>query len=115
MIDFVSLTAAAGTGANWTQFLTSGLLIVALLAAMYFLMIRPQRKREKEEAQMRSGLGVGDEITTAGGIVGRILSISDETVVIGTSGDCTKLRILKSSIARVDKKLGETQTEETKK
>ena len=91
---------------NWQTLLSFGFIIV-LVVAFYFLMIRPQRKREKQETEMRSSLSVGDEVTTTGGIVGRILSVSDDTVVIGTSGDCTKLRIVKGSIARIDKKIGE--------
>lgn len=108
-------TTGPSGGSQVTTYLLYGGMIIVLIAGFYFMMIRPQKKREKEESQMRSSLGVGDEITTTGGIVGRILSVADETVVIGTSGDCTKLRILKTSIARVDKKLGEAQVEETKK
>ena len=57
---------------------------------------------EKETNEMRNGLTVGDEITTIGGIIGKIISIKDETVVIETSNDKTKIRILKSAIKCVD-------------
>jgi preprotein translocase subunit YajC len=53
---------------------------------------------------MRNNLQVGDEITTIGGIIGKIVSIKDETCVIETSRDCTKIRILKSAVSRVDVK-----------
>ncbi len=113
---FYALTAAqAGGTPNFLSLLPSIGIILVLVVAGYFLLIRPQRKREKEETEMRSSLSVGDEITTTGGIVGRILSVSDDTVVIGTSGDCTKLRIVKGSIARVDKKIGEPANTEEKK
>ena len=107
----------AGGTASFLSMLPSIGIILVLVVAFYFLLIRPQRKREKQETEMRSSLTVGDEITTTGGIVGRILSVSDDTVVIGTSGDCTKLRIVKGSIARVDKKVGEpaAETDEKKK
>lgn len=105
----------AAQGNSFLQLLPTLGLIVALLLAFYFMLIRPQKKREKEESAMRNSLTVGDEITTTGGIVGRILSVSDDTVVIGTSGDCTKLRIVKSSIARIDKKIGEPENTEEKK
>ena len=115
-----SVLTAAGNGTttnSWLQMLPSIGIILVLVVAFYFMLIRPQRKREKQETEMRSNLSVGDEVTTTGGIVGRILSVSDDTVVIGTSGDCTKLRIVKGSIARVDRKIGELETpvEEKKK
>ena len=78
------------------------LLIVVMFVALYFFMIRPQKKQEKETANMRNSLMVGDEITTIGGIIGKIVSIKDETVVIETSRDCTKIRILKSAVRCVD-------------
>ena len=75
-----------------------------LLIVMYFVMIRPQKKQEKEQNNMRNNLAVGDEITTIGGIIGRVVSIKEETCVIETSHERTKIRILKSAISRVDVK-----------
>ena len=83
--------------------LTLGML-AAVVVAFYFFGIRPQKKQEKETAAMRNSLQVGDEITTIGGIIGKVVSIKDETCVIETSRDCTKIRILKSAISRVDVK-----------
>ncbi len=100
-------TQAAGTG--WTTVAMQVGMILLVVVAFYFLLIRPQKKQEKAVNEMRNSLSVGDEITTTGGIVGRILSMTDDTVLIGTSGDCTKIRILKSAIARVDKKTGEAE------
>ena len=80
------------------------LMLVVLLAVFYFIVIRPQKKQEKTQNDMRNGLKVGDEITTIGGIIGKIVSIKDETCVIETSRDCTKIRILKSAVSRVDVK-----------
>ncbi len=76
--------------------------MVLLIGAMYFFMIRPQKKQEKETAKMRDNLVVGDEITTIGGIIGKIVSIKEETCVIETGRERTTMRILKSSVARVD-------------
>ncbi len=73
-----------------------------LIGAMYFFMIRPQKKQEKETAKMRDSLVVGDEITTIGGIIGKIVSIKEETCIIETGRERTTMRILKSSVARVD-------------
>lgn len=79
-------------------------MLVVMLVVFYFLMYRPQKKQEKETANMRNSLAVGDEITTIGGIIGKIISIKDETVLIETSGDRTKIRLLKSAVRCVDVK-----------
>ena len=70
----------------------------------YFLVLRPQKKKEKEEAQMRDNIEIGDEITTIGGIIGKIVSIKDETFVLETTKDKTKIRFLKGAIRSVDVK-----------
>ena len=80
------------------------LMLVGLLVVMYFVMIRPQKKQEKEQNDMRNNLAVGDEITTIGGIIGKIVSSKEETCVIETSHERTKIRILKSAVSRVDVK-----------
>ncbi len=80
------------------------LMLVGLLVVMYFVMIRPQKKQEKEQNDMRNNLAVGDEITTIGGIIGKIVSIKEETCVIETSHERSKIRILKSAVSRVDVK-----------
>lgn len=85
------------------MWVTFGLMAV-LLVVFYFFGIRPQKKQEKEAAQMRNNLQVGDEITTIGGIIGKVVSIKEETCVIETSRDGTKIRILKSAVSRVDVK-----------
>lgn len=90
--------ASGSTGGGWTMII----MMVALIAAMYFFMIRPQRKQEKETNEMRNNLQVGDEITTIGGIIGKIVSIKDETCMIETGRDRTKIRILKSAVRNVD-------------
>ena len=94
-----SATAAVNPAVSTTSTL---IMLVAMIAIFYFFMYRPQKKQEKETNEMRNGLTVGDEITTIGGIIGKIISIKDETVVIETSGERTKIRILKSAIKCVD-------------
>ena len=84
--------------------LTMILMLVGLLAVMYFVMIRPQKKQEKEQNDMRNNLAVGDEITTIGGIIGKIVSIKEETLMIETGHDRTKIRILKTAVRQVDVK-----------
>lgn len=83
------------------------LMIIPLIAIMYFMVWRPSKKQEKEAANMRNNLAVGDEITTIGGIIGRVVSIKDETCVIETTHERTKIRILKTAISRVDVKAEE--------
>ena len=79
-------------------------MVVVFGVFFYFFMIRPQKKQEKEVNDMRNNLSVGDEITTIGGIIGKVISIRDETVVIETSHDRTKIRLLRSAISKVDVK-----------
>ena len=85
------------------------IMLVIMLVAMYFLTIRPQKKAEKEANAMRNNLEIGDEITTIGGIIGRVVSIKDETCVIETSKNGTKIRILKTAIRSVDVKAEDAQ------
>jgi len=88
------------------------IMMAVLFAAMYFFMIRPQKKQEKEQTAMRNNLAVDDEITTIGGIIGKVVSIKDETCVIETTHDRTKIRILKSAVSRVDVKADAPDEEE---
>lgn len=77
-----------------------GMGIVGLIAvyalifgAMYFIMIRPNRKKQKEEQKMRENLQVGDEIVTIGGIYGRVISLKEDTMVIESKADRSKMTI----------------------
>ena len=78
------------------------IIIAVMFVALYFFMIRPQKKQEKQVKDMRDSLQVGDEITTIGGLIGKIVSIKDETLVMETSRDGTKIRILRSAVRCVD-------------
>jgi len=84
-------------------------IIIVMFVALYFFMIRPQKKQEKQIKDMRDSLQVGDEITTIGGIIGKIVSIKDETLVLETSRDGTKIRILRSAVRCVDVPAEEAQ------
>ena len=95
---FFLLEDATTTTSPWV---TIGIFGIAILA-MWFFMIRPQKKQEKEAAQMRDNLRVGDEVTTIGGIVGKIVSVREETVVIETTKDKTHIRFLRAAIRSVD-------------
>ena len=95
------LDRSASSGSGFGSY-TMIIMMVVLVAVMYFFMIRPSRKQEKETNAMRAGLQVGDEITTIGGIIGKIVSIKGETVTIETSKDRTKIRILRTAVKTVD-------------
>ncbi len=85
------------------------ILIVLMFVALYFFMIRPQKKQEREVNNMRNNLQVGDEITTIGGIIGKIVSIKEETLMIETGHDRTKIRILRTAVRQVDVKAEDAQ------
>ena len=87
-------------GGSWVMIV----MLVLMFAVFYFFGIRPQKKQEKEATAMRNGLSVGDEVTTIGGIIGKIVSIKEEICVIETTHERTKIRILKSAVSRVDVK-----------
>ncbi len=78
------------------------IMLVAIGVIFYFFMIRPQKKQDREMAAMRNSLRVGDEITTIGGIIGKIVSIKDPTCIIETGRDGTRIRILKTAVKSVD-------------
>lgn len=80
---------------------TSLIMIVAMVAIMYFLMIRPEQKRKKAAAEMRSSLKKGDQITTIGGIVGRIVMVTDNTIIIETSEDRVRMELTKWAVSSV--------------
>ena len=67
--------------------------IAVMLGVMYFIMIRPQRKKQKEEKLMRENLQVGDEVLTIGGIYGRVISLKEDSMIIESKSDHSKLTI----------------------
>ena len=87
-------TGAEGTGSPFSPIILMGILFVA----MYFLTIRPQKKRQKEEQEMRDSIQIGDEVTTIGGIMGRVVTVKEDSVVIETGADRTKIKFLRGAI-----------------
>ena len=122
MFNFAFLLEAGGNGTPQPTFFEqwgSLIMIGGLLVVFYFFMIRPQKKQEKKDSEMRNSLQIGDEVTTIGGIIGKVVSIKDETFVLETTKDKTKIRFLKGAIRSVDVKAAdlaaqviETQAEE---
>lgn len=83
-------------GGNSSMLLIFGVMIVA----MYFLTIRPQKKRQKEEQAMRDNIQVGDEITTIGGIIGRVVTVKEDSIIIETGADKNRLKFARWSISQ---------------
>ena len=75
--------------------------LLLLIPLMYFVMIRPQQKRQKQWQQMLSSIKTGDRVTTAGGIRGIIISIKDDAIIIRVAPDNIKMEVAKSAIASV--------------
>ena len=93
MTAFASGTSSTSTSGG--GFGTVGYLIfmVLLFAVMYFILIRPQKKKDKEAKAMQDSLQVGDEIVTIGGIVGLVVQVNEDNIVIETTSNRNKLRI----------------------
>lgn len=116
MINNLPNIADAATGGSMG---TIGMIAiyVLLFAALYFFLIRPNSKKKKEEAQMRNSLEIGDEITTIGGIMGRVVAIKDEedAIIIETGSDRVKMKFKKWCISTVDTVKEQPAAENTEK
>ena len=98
--------AAAATEQNPTVALLIQLAPFAILIVVfYFLLIRPQRKREKEENNMRANLEVGDVITTRGGIIGTIRQIKDDNIVIETGANNNRITVARWAVGSKEEKI----------
>lgn len=87
-------------GNNWASILSMILPLVLMVLIFYFLIIRPEKKRNKETQEMLENIQVADEVITNGGIIGRVLSVQKDTVLIETGSDRTKIRVVKQAIAK---------------
>ena len=86
-----------GMGATW-------IIMIVMLVAMWWFTSRSQKKKDQEAQNMRDSLQVGDEVTTIGGIIGKVVSIKEETFVLETTKEKTHIRFLKGAIRSVDVK-----------
>jgi len=87
--------------------------MIALVVLLgYFLLYRPQKKQEKSVKEMRASLKVGDEISTNGGILGKVLQIKDDFIVIETGADRTKMKLAKWAIRAIEKHVDDEEDEE---
>lgn len=103
-MNLFTVVLATGEGADAaaagipTAGLTQLVLPILLIVVFYFMLIRPQRKRDKQTKEMLASLKVGDKVVSVGGIIGSISSIKDDTVTIEVGADKTKLQFEKNSI-----------------
>ena len=101
IMTYLDTTAAGDTPANASNPWLMPVLLVVMVVVFYFAMIRPQKKQEKQIAEMRVSLAVCDVVVTIGGIIGTVLIIKDDKIMIETGNDRTKLTILRSSVKTV--------------
>ena len=94
-MNIAFLETASGSGSMWSSIIMMALIIVVF----WFFIIRPQRKKDKETAKVRSELQVGDEIVTIGGIIGIIVSMKEDSLVIETGSDRSKVRLARWAIS----------------
>lgn len=107
MLNFLLDGAQNGSQPTDNGIWTTVIMIAVLFIFLYFFMIRPQKKQERKDAEMRDSLAVGDEVTTIGGIIGKVVSIKGETFVLETTKEKTKIRFLKGAVRSVDVKIAD--------
>ena len=95
MLQFLEATQGGGMGYTIVM-------LVLMLGLFYFMLIRPENKRKKEQEQMRSELKTGDEITTIGGITGKVVSVKDDKFVIETGADQVRIEFAKWALSTND-------------
>ncbi|HCJ41829.1 preprotein translocase subunit YajC [uncultured Ruminococcus sp.] len=99
--QLLSIFAASGSAPTVSSYVMTFVPLALILVFFYFFIIKPQKKQEKQDREMRDNLDIGDEIITNGGIVGIVTQIKDDTVVVETGGDRSKIRVMKWAIAKV--------------
>ncbi len=96
LLTLAAADPAMQAGSMLTMLIPLGLMVLFF----YFFLIRPEKKRNKEMQDMLNNIQVADEVVTNGGIIGRVVSVKEDTVLIETGSDRTKIRILKQAIAK---------------
>lgn len=107
-------TNTTPTGGDLLGGMAMPVIMIIMLVAMWWFTSRSQKKRDQEAQNMRDGLQVGDEVTTIGGIIGKVVSIKEETFVLETTKEKTHIRFLKAAIRSVDVRVADLTAPETK-
>ena len=102
---------AAGDDASLAGFGGMSMIIylVVIVLVFYFFMIRPEKKRKKQAEEMRNSIGIGDNITTIGGMVGKVVNISDEFITFETGEDRVRIKIAKWGVSSIGKDADEPE------
>ena len=100
LLTTTDTTSTAGTTASLLSMILPFALVILV---MYFLMIRPQKKKDKQLQDMRRALEIGDSVTTIGGIVGRVVALKDDTVVLETGTERNRVRFKRWAVQEVEK------------
>lgn len=108
-------TAASTTTDMGASMMGLILPMIILIAMMYFVLYRPQKKQQKKDTEMRNSIEIGDEVTTIGGVIGRVVAIKEDTFVLETGSDRVKIRFRRSAIGSVEKLNMEAEKTDAKK
>lgn len=98
MFFFLEAAGTAGAAAAGGSMMTLILPLVLMFVLMYFLMIRPENKRKKKAEEMRNSLSLGEEITTIGGLTGKIVQVTEDTITFETGEDRVRIQVKKWAI-----------------
>ena len=101
-LNYLCFAPQQGEGAQQGSPVTMILLLVGMMVVMYFIMIRPQKKKQAEDQKLRDSVQIGDEITTIGGINGRVVTVKEDSIVIETGADRTKMKLMRWAIQTND-------------
>ena len=115
MILFLTEDASAATSSMAGSSASMILMLVAMFAIFYFMIIRPENKRKKKTEEMRSTLSIGEEITTIGGITGKIVQITEDTITFETGEDRVRLQTKKWAISTTAKMEAAEEAAKSKK
>ncbi len=115
-VNLFDAAAAAPTGTDGGSVFMIIIIYAAVFALLYLFLIRPKSKRQKQEQKMRENLDIGDEITTIGGIMGRVVAIRDDedAIIIETGSDRVKMKLKRWCISTVDTEKEVPETKEKK-
>ena len=104
LLNYLCMSAQSGGQGSASQSspITMILLLVGMMVVMYFIMIRPQKKKQAEDQKLRDSVQIGDEITTIGGINGRVVTVKEDSIVIETGADRTKMKLMRWAIQTND-------------
>lgn len=98
MLNFLTTPGVDGG----SQMVSTVIMLVVMVAVFYFMLIRPENKRKKEAEDLRSSLKVGDQVTTIGGIVGKVVSVKDDKFVLETGADQVRIEFQKWGLSTND-------------